>query len=240
MSETHRPMIVSGVKPEASIAIRHNRSYVRVGSRKFGLHVHEESLHTVVKQEIVIAFLRMRPGLLWMHAGVVALDDRALLIVAPSAGGKSTLVIELLRRGWHYLSDEAAPIQPGSSMVHPWPRAPARRENSGHLLRSADVGELPVETEPVPSDIVRTRAVRVAGVLFPAFALADEPLFEPVSAGNGAMRMLGNVFNFGEHRNNALVALSRIATAVPMYSVRYSSGQTAARDADAIYRSEWK
>jgi len=69
--------------------------------------------HLVVKR-----FIAARPDLLWIHAGVVAYASRALLFSAASGQGKSTLVAELLARGWGYLSDEIAPVDPVSGNAH--------------------------------------------------------------------------------------------------------------------------
>lgn len=56
-----------------------------------------------------------------LHAGAVARDGRAVAIVGPSGWGKSTLTIELVRRGWSFLTDDFAPIG-RSGWVEPFPR----------------------------------------------------------------------------------------------------------------------
>jgi hypothetical protein len=56
------------------------------------------------------------------HAAVAARDGRGLMVCAASGGGKTTLILDLIRRGWEFLSDELAPIGPGGQ-VEPFPRA---------------------------------------------------------------------------------------------------------------------
>jgi hypothetical protein len=56
-----------------------------------------------------------------VHAGVVLLGERALLLPGMSHAGKSSLVTELLRRGATYFSDEYALID-AEGRVHPYPR----------------------------------------------------------------------------------------------------------------------
>ena len=48
------------------------------------------------------------PEYVFLHAGVVAWEDRALLLPGQSHAGKSTLVAELVRAGATYYSDEFA------------------------------------------------------------------------------------------------------------------------------------
>ena len=58
----------------------------------------------------------------FVHAGVVAVDNAAILFPGISHAGKSTLVAELVRRGATYFSDEYAVIGADGS-VYPYPRA---------------------------------------------------------------------------------------------------------------------
>lgn len=61
------------------------------------------------------------PGYVFLHAGVVAWQDRALLLPGFSHAGKSTLVAELVRAGATYYSDEFALLDAGGR-VHPFLR----------------------------------------------------------------------------------------------------------------------
>lgn len=61
------------------------------------------------------------PNYVFLHAGVVAWQDRALLLPGFSHAGKSTLVAELVRAGATYYSDEFALLDAGGR-VHPFLR----------------------------------------------------------------------------------------------------------------------
>ena len=63
-----------------------------------------------------------RAGILAIHAGVVALDGRAVLVAGRSGRGKTTLVLGLLRRGLDLLSDELALVAPDNRTVLAYPR----------------------------------------------------------------------------------------------------------------------
>jgi hypothetical protein len=67
------------------------------------------------------------PKRIFVHAGVVAHEDRAILIPALSLAGKTTLVLELVRAGALYYSDEFAVLDE-RGLVHPYPATPALRE----------------------------------------------------------------------------------------------------------------
>lgn len=63
-----------------------------------------------------------RPDEWTLHAGCVALDGTGLALMAPSGTGKSTLTAYLVIRGWQYLSDELARIEPGGALVRAFPK----------------------------------------------------------------------------------------------------------------------
>jgi hypothetical protein len=64
-----------------------------------------------------------RAGILAIHAGVVALDGRAIFVSGRSGRGKTTLVLGLVRRGLDLLSDELALVAPDNRTVLAYPRA---------------------------------------------------------------------------------------------------------------------
>ncbi|MEJ7582719.1 MAG: hypothetical protein WKF43_01285 [Acidimicrobiales bacterium] len=61
------------------------------------------------------------PTLVFVHAGAVAVDGRAVVLPGRSEAGKSSLVAALVGAGAEYLSDEYAPLD-GAGLVHPYPQ----------------------------------------------------------------------------------------------------------------------
>ena len=78
---------------------------------------------------------------LFVHAGVVAWHDRAIVLPGASGSGKTTLVRALLAAGATYLSDEFARLD-RDGCVHPYPRALSIRRSQDHRVSvsAADLG----------------------------------------------------------------------------------------------------
>jgi hypothetical protein len=74
--------------------------------------------------------VRRQPDMAVIHAGVVAWNGCAMLLPGASHAGKTTLVMELLKRGAAYYSDEYAFLD-GEGRVHPYPRALMPRGDDG-------------------------------------------------------------------------------------------------------------
>ncbi len=65
-----------------------------------------------------------------LHAGVVSLNGRAVILCGEANKGKTTLTLALVREGFKFLSDEVAFIDRKTGMVQPFPRALGLRENT--------------------------------------------------------------------------------------------------------------
>jgi len=58
-----------------------------------------------------------------IHAGVVSRGGKGFILAADGGHGKTTLVLELIRRGFEFLSDEMAALGRADGRVHPFPRS---------------------------------------------------------------------------------------------------------------------
>ena len=121
------------------------------------------------------------PDFVFIHAGVVAWQNRALLLPGVSHAGKSTLVAELVRSGATYYSDEFA-ILDCHGRVHPFARD----------LRMRHPGR-PDQT-PLPLSNLNGRAgfepLPIAMVIFAEFREHAYWMPEAVSPGNAVLEML--------------------------------------------------
>jgi len=58
-----------------------------------------------------------------LHAGVISRDGKGFIIMGPSSFGKTTLVLELISRGYKFLSDEYCSIRLNDHFIEPYPRS---------------------------------------------------------------------------------------------------------------------
>src|SRR5262249_47349881 len=69
--------------------------------------------------DVALHVAEMAPDRVFVHAGVVGYQGRAILLPGRSFSGKTTLVVELVRAGAEYYSDEYAVLDT-SGGVHPY------------------------------------------------------------------------------------------------------------------------
>jgi hypothetical protein len=121
------------------------------------------------------------PHRLFVHAGVVVLGGRAVLLPGRSGAGKSTLVAALVEAGAEYLSDEFALIDANGG-IHPYAR-PIRLRTSGGDRR-------------VRPDRGRTRAAasapRAGLLLFTAFDPASRFAPAPLTPGAALLQLVAH------------------------------------------------
>jgi hypothetical protein len=151
-------------------------------------------------KDLTIALQKLRPELYFVHAAVLGFAQKAVMLVAPSGGGKSTTTWALLHHGFHYLSDELGPINVQSLTVHPYPRA--------LCLKDAPPAAYPLpastlytsSTIHIPPDISLCEIARVPLPLAAIFFLqrrpeAAHPLIRTLGKAEAAARLLANALN---------------------------------------------
>jgi len=105
-----------------------------------------------------------------LHAGVVTAKGQGIIIVADSFHGKTTLVLELVRRGFKFLSDDTAAIGRMDGRVHPFPRSlRIRRETLELTGFSNKLAKTPIGLERLTLDIEALKP----GSLGEAAAISD-------------------------------------------------------------------
>ncbi len=68
------------------------------------------------------------------HAAVLSWRGDGVIFPADSGTGKSTLSAALINRGWQFLSDEFALVDPHTLYVHPFPKALCVKEPGRHMV----------------------------------------------------------------------------------------------------------
>lgn len=100
-----------------------------------------EAVLDVVCGDVELWLAEHAEGLIFVHAGVVAVEGRALLVPGRTRAGKSTLTAALVRAGAGYLSDEYAVID-AAGTVHPYARPLSLRGDDGGSARRVPVADL--------------------------------------------------------------------------------------------------
>jgi hypothetical protein len=79
-------------------------------------------LHAL-EEDLVVSLQRRRPEWLFLHAAALERAGGGYLLAGDSGSGKSTTAWGLLHRGFTYLSDELAPVDPATQQLHAYPHA---------------------------------------------------------------------------------------------------------------------
>jgi hypothetical protein len=184
--------------------------------------------------ELMHAVMLRNQHLLFVHAGVVANDGRAVVLPGLSRAGKSTLVLALLREGARLLSDELLAYDPASGRLLPFPRAvKVRDECAGYFPEHAPhfVGE--GEGRFLPLAALATDAV--AGATRPGVVAA--PRWDPhgdddpraITAGEGLLHLARSALNFGAQRERSVDHLAALAGGSACFTLSWRDPHAAAR-----------
>ncbi len=136
----------------------------------------------------------------FVHAGVVAVNKRAIVLPGPSFCGKTTLVAALLELGASYYSDEYAVLDP-DGQVHPYPRRLSIRGEHGQHAVDRDVRNEGGAVGDLPA------AVRLVAVVLyrPGAALR----WERISPGRAVAAVLANTIPAQERPHESIRTLGR-------------------------------
>jgi hypothetical protein len=109
------------------------------------------------------------PDRFFVHAAVVAVDGRAIVLPGSTMSGKSTLTLALVAAGATYLSDEFA-VFDGSGRVHPYARPIAMRHGPSRYVPVEAAPPAPVSVALVAHLRFDEQAGWAVGALSPAGA----------------------------------------------------------------------
>jgi hypothetical protein len=143
------------------------------------------------------------PDHVFVHAGVVGVEDHAIVLPGRSFAGKTTLVAALVKAGAEYWSDEYAVLD-ADGLVHPYPKPLSVRIND-----TRETDEQPVESlggragdRPLPVAVIAFTSYRPGA----AWALRSR------TAGEGAVKLLEHSIAARSRPEQVLAAVRRAAT----------------------------
>jgi len=150
----------------------------------------------------VLPFATLLRGLEVFHASAVVLDGGAVALIGPSGAGKTSVALELCRRGASFLADDVLALESRADELLTHPGSPVAgvdhaeverlRETDGILPKEIiavnareQLMHVPSAPEPVPLAALFFLDRRANG--------PKRPRFEPAA---GAQMLLGATFNF--------------------------------------------
>lgn len=242
MLESHAAMVVPhGVELVGRLEVFHSSvGYACHGLEFLDFPGEAFRLFDWLSRDILEQFMRRHSDLLWLHAGVVSRRGQALLIVGPSAQGKSTLVTGLVDCGWSFLSDEMAPIRMDTNEVLPYPRTPIRRLDPGSAIEGGVSGVLEREACYLSPESVCRSPSTVRLVVFPRFSYGSVARLRAMTPGESSLELARNCTNFSEHRGAAVTKVASLALGTPAKALDYGDGFNGVRVLDDLALSTFK
>jgi hypothetical protein len=225
------PAVEAGLRAQVSYAVRraqHGRVAVIRGRRTIATTATIADASERLVADLQTALARLSADRTFVHAGVVAVDDRAVLIPGRSGAGKTTLVAALLRQGAEYLSDEFAVLGPGGD-VHPYARHLALRL-PGHPFSRMHPAEL--------GATARSTHVPPGAVFFTEFHSSGPTALEVVSPAQAALRLLPHCLGVRARTRQTLASLRALTRRVPSFANTRGDADTMAADVIARVRSQ--
>jgi HprK-related kinase A len=164
-----------------------------------------------------------RGEFLQLHAATLVRHGRGVVLAGASGAGKSTLAAALLARGWQYLCDEFALIDPATLRVHPYPKALCVKAGAFEIVEREGIRLTPrvfikswkggvryLRPTDVRPDAVGA-ASPVRHILFPNHHGHARPRAMPVSPGQAVFRLAGETLNQSEHPARGIPVLAALA-----------------------------
>jgi hypothetical protein len=152
------------------------------------------------------------PDYVFVHAGCVVFNDKAIVIPGKSYSGKTTLVKAFLDAGAIYYSDEFSVIDK-EGLVHPYPRNIALRDQGQNWCRIVpDSIGAKVGHAPLPVGLVLQTKYNGASVWCP----------EKMGPGQILLSLLENTVSAQAQPNQALQVLSKVAAQADGFSSKRS------------------
>lgn len=162
-----------------------------------------------------------------VHAAGAERDGIGVLLSAESGRGKSTLVAGLVQSGFRYLTDEAVAVEPGTSLLQPFPKPIAVRPGSWQALAELrpdlDARLAPYVCEEWPIDPRSIRADAVAPpsapgvVVFPRYVTGAPTQLERVRRVEAVRELVGQTFDFHVAGSRNLTVLADLVRACACY-----------------------
>lgn len=157
-----------------------------------------------------------------LHGAALVRDGGAVVLAGKSRAGKSTLAAWLTHRGWGFLTDEAALVDPRSLTVSPfWRPINVRRPGPLESLLPdvpSDAAEILVPASTVGA---LATAAPLVGIAFPYYGVDKGAVVTPISPAAALMELTQHFPGLIAGGRAGFRRLARLVEAVPAYHLEY-------------------
>ncbi len=170
-----------------------------------------------------------------LHAGTLAIGERAVVMPAVPGSGKSTLSAAMMLRGFRLLSDEFGVLKPETGELLAMLKPVALKNQSIGVIRafSGDAVLGPVFPETRKGDVAHLapdlasvsaihQPARPALVIFPRYVEGSDLEVTPQPPEQAFARLAFNSFNYALLGPVSFHAVADVAESCPGYALRYS------------------
>jgi hypothetical protein len=175
-----------------------------------------------LKHAVLRRFMEARPDLIWLHAGAATQGGTAVLVAGPWGSGKSTVIADLCRSGWTYLSDDMAPYAPYSGTIWPFPTTLAYREPGEEPLSQENLAGRPKTHVDLQPERIQDAPVRPEAIFFPTFDPDHPADATKRAAAEAAVSLVEQCQNAGRYRGEAVRQLCELASRIPAFQLHYN------------------
>lgn len=197
--------------------------------------------------EMTVADFYVLPYLLWeitrlvfertgdrvhLHGAALVQGGRAVLLAGASGAGKSTLALWLTHRGWGFLTDETALIDPASLLVSPfWRPIGVRRPGPLDLVLGPRPEGSISEQQLVPASSIGELAgtTPLGAMAFPVLVPGDPAAVERLTPAEALVELTRHFPGLAKGGRAGFRRLGRLADEVPAYVLRFSDLDDAER-----------
>jgi len=182
---------------------------------------------------------------LLLHASAVERDGRAVLMTGVSGAGKSTLATLLAARGWRFMGDEFALLDPATGLLHAFPRLISLKNAAipaaeaawpdarmGPLMAATPKGDIRHMVPDARAIAAMDQPATPALLLFPRYG--DAAAVRPVPPAEAFVRMTQASTNYVALGEPGFTAMTRLIADVPAVAIDYPDGASGVAQVEAL------
>lgn len=220
-------LLDSGV-PDRLYSVRSSGSgyLVRAGEHTLARSLSSREALDRVAREIELAAAGSAPGEIFIHAGAVGWRGGAIILPGRSFTGKTSLVVELLRRGATYYSDEYA-VFDSLGRVRPYARPLRIRCGSRFRTCTARDFGAAVGSEPLG----------VSLIVFTKYIPQAAWRARPVTPGNALLRLMANAVPVRKRPSETMLSLGPAVLRSRSFCTLRGDGELAAGEILRLFDS---